>query len=681
MKKTGRWMMGLAAAMMLAAPSIQSFADAAPDGKTVATGTEFENWKANVWENTLKNDWTQVSMTPGADASEMNFAWYSQDGQTTSFTWGRNKDLSDGTKADIKSGSAQTGYKSNKVTLKGLEENTTYYYQVEGKEVASFKTGDTDSFHFAFVGDPQIGSSNEEKAKKPSDIAKDTFKKAQSDSVASDSYNWSQTLDRALAKQKDLSFVVSAGDQIQTNAKKVEDNTVSEIEYAGYLSPAALKFLPVATTVGNHDADNANYQYHFNVPNLSDLGDNGYVGGDYYFTYGDVLFMMLNTQDTNSAEHVEFMKNTVAQNPDCKWIIVTLHQDIYGSAEHSNEPEIVNLRYALTPAFEECGVDVVLTGHDHAYTRSKFISGGTETKTITYTDDDFDTQLEKDMDAGEDPATLHTAPGNIQDDTTDADEKAYLEYLKSVMDEELITSDDTTYAVNPQGILYMTASSSSGSKYYDLVPRMQSYVANRWQEDVPTYSIVDVTETALTINTYRTDTNEKIDTSLTIVKTTDKEALQLKVNEIKAAGLTESDYTAASWEALVQAQADAQAVLENEQATEQQVTDALQNLIAAYDGLEKVPMTDGQDKNDGKDNDNANGGTVDKGNTDNAGNNGADTDKGNKSNASNTSGGKGNAVSKAAKTGDTTNMALPVIVCVAAAGMAGVIVYRKKAVK
>ena len=45
---------------------------------------------------------------------------------------------------------------------------------------------------------------------------------------------------------------------------------------------------------------------------------------------------------------------------------VTLHQDIYGSAEHSNEPEITNLRYTLVPYFEANDVDVVLTGHDHA---------------------------------------------------------------------------------------------------------------------------------------------------------------------------------------------------------------------------------------------------------------------------------------------------------------------------
>ena len=42
--------------------------------------------------------------------------------------------------------------------------------------------------------------------------------------------------------------------------------------------------------------------------------------------------------------------------------------------------------------------DAVLTGHDHAYSRSKMLLGGT--KANDYTDDEFDAELEKDMDAG-----------------------------------------------------------------------------------------------------------------------------------------------------------------------------------------------------------------------------------------------------------------------------------------
>lgn len=60
------------------------------------------------------------------------------------------------------------------------------------------------------------------------------------------------------------------------------------------------------------------YTYHFNPANSSSLGDNGTVGGDYYYTYGDALFMILNTQDTNVEEHRQFVESTVAANTDCK---------------------------------------------------------------------------------------------------------------------------------------------------------------------------------------------------------------------------------------------------------------------------------------------------------------------------------------------------------------------------
>lgn len=513
--------MAAALAAVLACQTFPAFGGAAPDGKTLAQDTEaaqggaYDAWKER-WKE-LSGDWTQVSITPGADETQMNFAWYSRKGEDAGFRYGKQADLSDGTDAEVKSTDAQEGYQSNKVTLTGLESGSVYYYQAGGKAVSRLETRDPDSFSFIFVGDPQIGSSNEEKAKKPEDILKDTFKTAQYESVMSDSFNWNHTLELAVEKAgSDPAFVLSAGDQIQTNAKKVKDGTVSEIEYAGYLSPEVLKSLPVATTVGNHDADNANYTWHFNVPNLSTLGSNGIVGGDYSFRYGDALFMMLNTQDTNVAEHRQFMEETIKANADCKWRIVTLHQDIYGSAEHSNEPEITNLRYELVPIFEENDVDVVLTGHDHAYSRTYLLEGGK--KSFEYDDDSFEAQLEKDIDNGDSKEILFTAPLNIKKNTVDPDEITYLQYLAAVMDTDAIVSKKRE-SVDPEGILYMTAGSSSGSKYYDLTPRKQTYIASRWQEDVPTYSVVDIDSESFTINTYRTDTNEKIDEQVRIVKT------------------------------------------------------------------------------------------------------------------------------------------------------------------
>lgn len=658
-------MLILAAALVCQPVSV--FADAAPDGMTDASQTEaaqngaWEAWSEE-WE-TIKDDWTQVSMSPGSDETQMNFAWYSKEGEPAGFVYGTNSDLSGGQSAEITQTAAQTGYVSNKVTLEGLQPGTTYYYQVEGKEIESFTTDDdTSSFSFVFVGDPQIGSSNEEKAKTPEDIQKPTFLTAQSEAVRNDTFNWNYTLERAYAKTGNTaSFILSSGDQIQTNAEKVEDGTVSEMEYAGYLSPDIMKSVPVATTVGNHDADNANYTYHFNTANLSGLGDNGYVGGDYYFTYGDALFIILNTQDTNVSEHKQFIEQTVAANPDCKWRIVTLHQDIYGSAEHSNEPEITNLRYSLVPIFEENDVDIVLTGHDHAYSRTKMLKGGQSTTGFEYTDDEFDEQLDKDLDVGDSTETRYEAPANIQDDTTDPAEQRYLEYLHSVMDDEAVLelTDGQDVAINSEGIMYLTAGSSSGSKYYDLVPRQQTYIASRWQQDVPTYSVINVTETTLTLNTYRTDTDEAIDTQFMLVKSADHSQLADLISQAEA--LSADDYTADSYGVMQQALEAAKAVNDDAEATTEELTNAYTALKSAMDALEEkqVQTPAGDDQN----------GT-------------ADPDQ-NGNTQVNTSAAGVNAkpsTVKPVKTGDYTNVVIPAAALVLAAALGGIMIYirRKK---
>ena len=528
------WKKAAAAAMtatILATSATVLQAAAPPDGYTNAQDTveayggAYSNWMTK-WNSTISKDREQISLSPGSDNSSVNFAWYTKKASgIQKLKIAENKRLTNAKVYEAKQTEAvtdkdDTTYVSNKVTATDLKANTTYYYsyQKDGQWTApeKYTTDNGSKFSFIFVGDPQIGSSNELKG-----AATEEFYNAQSAAVANDAFNWNTTLNQAMEKTGNkASFVLSSGDQIQSTKKKSPNKAAwgSEIEYSGYLSPDVLKNLPVATTVGNHDADNANYTYHFNTANASELGSNGKVGGDYWFKHDNALFIMLNTQDTNVEEHRQFIEQTVAANKDCKWRIVTLHQDIYGSAEHSNEPEITNLRYQLAPIFEDNKVDVVLTGHDHAYSRTQILKGGH--KTTEYTDDEFDPMLDEDMDAGENPDTVYTAKENIKADTTDPSQKAYLNYLNQVMDKDAIqqvTKKGTT-VFNPTGILYMTAGSSSGSKYYDLVPRQQSYIANRWQQDVPTYSVIDITDTTFTINTYRTDTEEKIDETFSIAK-------------------------------------------------------------------------------------------------------------------------------------------------------------------
>ena len=392
-KRTKKLITIILTTTMLLTASISAFA-ADNDGwteaskTTVASNGAWEKW-SNEWES-VKNNPTEMSLTPGKDATQLNFAWYSKSTDTKpSFKFGKRNDLSDAKEVNVTHENAVNGYVSNKATITNLDEKTTYYYsyQINEKwsEAVPYTTKSTKAFTVLYVGDPQIGSSS-------GNTATGTQKEQGQDSaVKNDSFNWNNTIDTALKANSNISFMISAGDQIQSSDKKNPSKIYdkNEVEYAGYLSPKALKSLPVATTIGNHDAPSGNYSFHFNNPNASDLGKTE-AGGDYYYSYGNTLFITLNTNNINVSEHKQLIEKAISENKNAKWRIVTLHQDIYGSGEHSNEPEVINLRYSLVPILEDNHIDVVLTGHDHTYTRSLMLKGGTKDDSKLITEDQFD---------------------------------------------------------------------------------------------------------------------------------------------------------------------------------------------------------------------------------------------------------------------------------------------------
>lgn len=513
MKKGRKYFASLMLAAMVSTSSAVNVFAADNDGWTEATQTKagqtslWTKW-CKKWEG-IKDMPTQMSLAPGEDETQLNFAWYSKDTDSKAkIKISTNKKMKNAKYLKVTTIDATEGFKSNKATAKNLKANTKYYYSytIDGKWTTPvvYETQSTKSFSFGFVGDPQIGSSSKNIATGATEV------QGQDNAVRNDSFNWNNTINQMLKKDSDISFIVSAGDQIQVRDKKNPSMSYNEneIEYAGYLSPEALKSIPVATTIGNHDAVSGNYSYHFNVANESENGST-MAGGDAYYTYGNTLFISLNTNNHNIAEHKALIEKAVKENKDAKWKIVTLHQDIYGSGEHSNEPEIVQLRYGLVPIFEENDIDVVLTGHDHTYSRTFMLKGGTLDEATMIDDDTFEEYFEGDREIDE----------------------TYENYLASIEDKDAIETTKSKTVTNPEGILYLTANSASGSKYYDLVEKQQAYIAARWQEDVPTYSIIDVSNDKLTVNTYRTDNQHRIDSSFTIKKTNKK--TNKKVNDKK----------------------------------------------------------------------------------------------------------------------------------------------------
>lgn len=486
------------------------------DGSVVGGSEAWTSW-TQAWP-AVATDFTKVSLTPGKNETELNFAWYSKAsaGATPVVHFGTDKAaLSAYSGAAAAADQSLTGdeaYDYNHVTVTGLKENTTYYYAVEKNGVQTdpveYKTGSFSSVKMLFVGDPQIGASKGQ-PQGSDKLVPDAG--AANTAARNDSFGWERTLNAAVAQNPDVSFIISAGDQVNKTGKPKEE------EYAGYLNPAVLQSLPVATTIGNHDSLNPDYQYHFNNPNSTSYGATQ-AGGDYYYSYGPGLFIVLNTNNYNVAEHEKAIAQAVASDPDAQWRIVSIHQDIYGSGLDHSDTDGMILRTQLTPIFDKYDIDVVLQGHDHTYSRTKLLYGdgqihGTYEFQLNDAKTDYDWENAYNTQNGAKiplyPEASDTA-GTAAHSAFQSDNACYT-----------IESTSGNTVVDPKGVLYMTANSASGSKFYELVTAQQDYVAQRSQNWLPSYSVINLTDYAFSIDTYQiTDTGavEKIDDTFTIQK-------------------------------------------------------------------------------------------------------------------------------------------------------------------
>ena len=91
--------------------------------------------------------------------------------------------------------------------------------------------------------------------------------------------------------------------------------------------------------------------------------------------------------------------------------------------------------------------------------------------------------------------------------------------------------------VNPNGTLYMSANSASGSKYYELIPFQQDYIAQRSQNWLPSWSVITMSATSFSIDTYQLTADgqtEKIDETFTIRKTGESESLTAPLTRAEA---------------------------------------------------------------------------------------------------------------------------------------------------
>ncbi|MCL2509061.1 MAG: metallophosphoesterase family protein [Oscillospiraceae bacterium] len=242
----------------------------------------------------------------------------------------------------------------------GLSPGTTYTYQI-GDYTGTFKTDPGRGKPVSFIVTGDVQASDEEGF----------------------AYS-SKTVGAAWEAFPSSAFTVTLGD-MTNNCDNAQWDMYFD-SFKGTFQKAA--FVPVA---GNHDG-NGKWNWFRNMFTLKEECNISNLTGVYYsFDYGDAHIAVLNSNDVSmSTQQRNWLINDMSQT-DAQWKLVFMHKAPYSAGAGSTKLHVLLLRNALIPLFDDLGVDLVMTGHDHQYYRSEPSKGdkpvGAESQTGTsYTD-------------------------------------------------------------------------------------------------------------------------------------------------------------------------------------------------------------------------------------------------------------------------------------------------------
>lgn len=288
------------------------------------------------------------------------------------------------------------------VTVTGLAANTKYFYSV-GSTSAVLTGPDANTF---FVTAPNPG------------VAKSTRIWVVGDAGTNDS---SQRAVRdayyAFTGTRHTDLWLMLGDNAYNDGTDAEyQNAVfgSTNAYAAMLRKSVLW-----STMGNHEGHTADsltqsgpYYSIFTFPTSGEAG--GLASGTeayYSFDYGNLHFICLESyQVPGNSSAFTTMKNWLTNDLNSttrEWIVAFWHHPPYSKGSHNSDTEsqMVRMRTDVNPILEAGGVDLVLSGHSHAYERSFLIDGHYGLSTT------FTAAMKLDGGSGRDPAPYQKGAG------------------------------------------------------------------------------------------------------------------------------------------------------------------------------------------------------------------------------------------------------------------------------
>lgn len=197
------------------------------------------------------------------------------------------------------------------------------------------------------------------------------------DSQSSDYSIWAATAQPAWQRNQDAQFFINMGDLVDNGQDHYQWNAWFDV--VGDM----IARIPVVPLLGNHETYDKDWKVrmpeaYLHLFALPRIDREKYQNQFYSFDYGDVHFVVLNTQSQELADfepsldedEVAWFKEDMAKTTK-KWKIVLMHKDPlqYGFA---NRPEPREEGFSpegrlWMPLFDQYGVDAVLSAHLHTY--------------------------------------------------------------------------------------------------------------------------------------------------------------------------------------------------------------------------------------------------------------------------------------------------------------------------
>jgi len=312
-------------------------------------------------------------------------------------------------------------------------------------------------------------------------------------------------------------FFVPVGDLIDTNDNKMRR---SQFMHDIFFAPTEFHSLPILPVIGNHESTTNGqlFHHHFNMPwrnsnsiavmsaasarlaefvaanpntqGIPRIRPHGAVDGvtpdtwnhgmtresaialrdagvspwqfDYYMIYGNMLLIVL---DSNSRAwqggRLEWVNNVVAAyENDVNWVVAAFHHPPYSVFRASNMNEKIPIITQWIPELERLGVDIVLNGHCHVFSRTHQM--------------------------------YQNQPLLVQ------------QWVQPGTNQAVRSTNPTSVVYDPTGIVYIALNSMSGSGYRN-VRNMggRNYISAYNQNFRRNFSVMDVTPYSFAIHTYQ----------------------------------------------------------------------------------------------------------------------------------------------------------------------------------